>query len=270
MPTRPRVDRLALELTGRCQLACVHCYAESAPGRGHGGMTGADWRRVLDQAVACGVGAVQFIGGEPTLHPEFVELVEHALSAGFRVEVYTNLVRVSRAHWELFRRPRMSVATSYYTADPDRHDRLTGRVGSHARTRANIAEAVRRGVRLRVGVVDVTGEADAACADLRSLGVRDVQVAGVQGIGRAATAVPSADDLCGACVPHRAAVDPYGRVSPCVMARWISVGDVHRDDLAAVLAGPRMNAVSAELGARFAARGGAYTSCDSQADGCDP
>ncbi len=37
---------------------------------------------------------------------------------------------------------------SWYSADPAKHAEVTGSKASHARTRANIAEAVRRGVRL--------------------------------------------------------------------------------------------------------------------------
>ena len=31
-----------LELTGKCQLACGHCYADSGPAGTHGTMTAAD------------------------------------------------------------------------------------------------------------------------------------------------------------------------------------------------------------------------------------
>lgn len=41
-PVSP-VTFLALELTGRCQLACQHCYAESGPTGSHGTMTGDYW-----------------------------------------------------------------------------------------------------------------------------------------------------------------------------------------------------------------------------------
>ena len=55
-----------LEITGKCQLECLHCYAESGPGGTHGAMTAANWRRVIDECADLGVEMVQFIGGEPT------------------------------------------------------------------------------------------------------------------------------------------------------------------------------------------------------------
>ncbi|MER5396125.1 hypothetical protein [Streptomyces sp. NPDC002599] len=58
------VKFLELEITGRCQLTCSsHCYAQAGPTKGHGSMTGDDWRRVIDEAATLGVETVQFIGG---------------------------------------------------------------------------------------------------------------------------------------------------------------------------------------------------------------
>ena len=82
---------LWLEITGKCQLECVHCYAGSSPRGTHGEMVFDDWKRVISEAADAGVQHVQFIGGEPTLHPHLDELVDHALGARLRVEVgYSN------------------------------------------------------------------------------------------------------------------------------------------------------------------------------------
>ncbi|MGH3779149.1 MAG: radical SAM protein [Pseudonocardiaceae bacterium] len=56
-----------LEITGKCQLECVHCYADSGPQGTHGTMTTEDWVVVIGQAAALGTRMIQFIGGEPTL-----------------------------------------------------------------------------------------------------------------------------------------------------------------------------------------------------------
>ena len=45
-------------------------------------MTTADWVRVLDEAAKLSVEMVQFIGGEPTLHPALPRLVEYAVRRG--------------------------------------------------------------------------------------------------------------------------------------------------------------------------------------------
>jgi MoaA/NifB/PqqE/SkfB family radical SAM enzyme len=116
-------------------------------------MTEADWRSVIDQAAALGVSMIQFIGGEPTMHPDFPGLLRYTIDAGMAVEVYTNLTHVKNSWWEMFACENVSVATSYYSDMPAEHERITNRRGSHAKTRANIAEAIRRGVVLRAGII---------------------------------------------------------------------------------------------------------------------
>jgi hypothetical protein len=39
-----------LEITGRCQLECIHCYAASGPRGTNGTMSLDDWTGVIDQA----------------------------------------------------------------------------------------------------------------------------------------------------------------------------------------------------------------------------
>src|SRR5258708_13769676 len=117
-------------------------------------MTLGEWVAVIDQAKAMGCIQLQLSGGEPTLHPDFCGLVIHALDRGLEVEVYTNLVKVPAELWELFQRPGVRLACSYYSPDATDHDAITGR-RSHDRTLANIREAVRRGITLRVAVVAV-------------------------------------------------------------------------------------------------------------------
>lgn len=112
---------LELEITGFCQLKCKHCYADSGPEGDHGTMTADDWERVIDDAHALSVDTVQFIGGEPTFHPELRRLVRYALGKGLKVDVYTNLVHITLELWELFSLPGVSLGTSWYSADSDRH-----------------------------------------------------------------------------------------------------------------------------------------------------
>src|SRR5580658_702755 len=75
---------LWLELTNKCNLSCAHCYAESGPRPSRKDvLTTNDYRRLLDEAAAIGCRAVQFIGGEPTLHRGLPELIAHARVLGY-------------------------------------------------------------------------------------------------------------------------------------------------------------------------------------------
>lgn len=241
---------LELELTGRCQLHCQHCYADSGPTGTHGTMSTNQWRQVITQAAELGVGTVQLIGGEPTLHPDFAQLLAHAIDAGLKVEVFSNLVRVAPAWWTLLEHPGVTLATSYYSDDPAEHDQITGRRGSHARTLANIAEAMRREIPIRAGIVSVLDgqRVEQASRQLRAMGVRHVVADRLRRVGRgAARTMPSVAELCGWCGCSRAAVSPTGDVSPCVIGRWLVAGNVSRQPLGEILNGPSWTACMAAI-----------------------
>lgn len=244
------VSFLWLELTGRCGLSCTHCYAGSSPSGSHGAMTGDDWKSVITQAADLGVPMAQFIGGEPTLHPQFTDLLACATESGLAVEVYTNLTHVRESWWDLFACPQVSLATSYYSDDPGQHDTITGRRGSHARTRANIAETVQRGIPLRAGIITVREDqrATQAYADLEALGVTRIRTGRLRHLGRAAgTGQQDVSELCGRCGHGVAAILPSGDVTPCVMARWLTAGNVRQAPLADILSSPAMAAATAVI-----------------------
>jgi MoaA/NifB/PqqE/SkfB family radical SAM enzyme len=193
-------QKLQLEITLKCQQECRHCFNKSGPAGTHGSMTVADWRRVIDQAAELNIQMLQFIGGEPTMHPGLAELISHALDADRRVEVYSNLVHVTPAMWAIFTRPGLNLATSWYSDDPAQHATITGRP-TFDRIKSNIAAAVQRGIPIRVGIVAVDpGQRVAeAKALLASMGVLRVSVDRVRHLGRAADEpAPKETELCGA------------------------------------------------------------------------
>jgi MoaA/NifB/PqqE/SkfB family radical SAM enzyme len=256
---------LWLDLTRKCQLTCAHCYNESGPQGDHGTMTRDDWLRVLDQAADLGMANLQFIGGEPTLHPDFEHLVQSALDTGLEIEVFSNLVHVSASRWKLFLRPGVTLATSYYSDQAGEHDAMTGR-RSHARTRANIAKAVRLGIPLRAGIIVGSQEqrADDARRELELLGVTRIGVDNVRPFGRGAGGrTPDMANLCGQCGTSGAAIGPTGEVAPCVFSGWMGVGNVKDAPLAAILGGAAMEEANIPI-RREAGRGslGPERKCD--------
>lgn len=224
--THTRISSIWVELTGKCQLECAHCYAGSSPEGTHGDMTAEAWETVLNDAATIGTRFVCFIGGEPTLNPDLPRLVRHALSLGMGVEVFSNLVAVSAAMWELLREPGVRLATSWYTDDREQHKAITMR-DTWRQTKANIAKAVMLGIPLRAGVIDglVPGQRhDEGIEILREMGVTDIGGDHLREFGRGTNPDPS--QACGNCGDDRLAVLPDGTVSPCPLTRWMRAGSV--------------------------------------------
>jgi hypothetical protein len=86
-----------LEITSSCNLECPLCYASSAPGGIH--LTYDDCCRAIDHLVAAEgrPEVLQLSGGEPTIHPEFLEIFKYACGQPIDiVMINTNGVRLAR------------------------------------------------------------------------------------------------------------------------------------------------------------------------------
>src|SRR4051794_13348455 len=111
------LDFIWLELTSRCNLRCIHCYAESSPSPEQTDVLSADnYFDLINAAASCGCRKIQFIGGEPTLVRELPEFIAYARRNGFEfIEVFTNATRISDQLLSCFVDNGVAVATSFYS-----------------------------------------------------------------------------------------------------------------------------------------------------------
>ena len=129
-PTGKRaVIAAGLELTFRCNLACLHCYVNlpaadrDAKARE---LTTDEWYRVLDQCADAGVLFLTLTGGEPLLRPDFCEIYEYAHQKGMVTSVYTNATLITERHIELWvRRAPRSIEITQYGATRETYDTVT-------------------------------------------------------------------------------------------------------------------------------------------------
>jgi radical SAM protein with 4Fe4S-binding SPASM domain len=85
--------RMDLALTYDCDNDCSHCYVPR--GRRPAELTTEQWRQVLTKLWGIGVPHVCFTGGEATLRPDLVKLVERAEDIGMVTGLITNGRRLS-------------------------------------------------------------------------------------------------------------------------------------------------------------------------------
>ena len=127
----PPVCVLLLEITLACNLRCPTCYADA---HGHDFMPLDEARRRLDTFFRSqrSLDVLMLSGGEPTIHPQFEELLELALSYPIgRVLVNTNGLRLTQSNalvQALARhRDRTELFFSFSSFRPAVHERLYGR-----------------------------------------------------------------------------------------------------------------------------------------------
>ncbi len=85
-----------VEMTSSCNLQCPMCYASSGPGGKH--LTFEECRASIDRLVETeGRGEVlQLSGGEPTIHPEFLRVLDYACDQAIDVVmINTNGIRLA-------------------------------------------------------------------------------------------------------------------------------------------------------------------------------
>src|SRR5256884_6435210 len=134
---------LTWELTYACNLACVHCLSSSGR-RDPGELSTAECKAVIDTLERMQVFYVNIGGGEPTVRPDFWELVDYATAHHVGVKFSTNGVRINpEAAARLAASDYVDVQISLDGATAEVNDAVRG-AGSFAmavRALENLAEA---------------------------------------------------------------------------------------------------------------------------------
>ena len=168
----------AFDLTYRCNLRCVHCYAGHRVAENLTDATElstSEVVRLLEETAAAGTLHLTLSGGEPLLRPDFAEIYVRARTLGMVVSVFTNATLVSGSHLDLFGEyVPYQVDVSVYGATEETYERVSGVPGSFKRALRGIELLLDRGVRVTLKTVilrDNAGDVD-AMEDLASrLGV---------------------------------------------------------------------------------------------------
>lgn len=77
-------------MTRRCNLKCVHCYAQAEGESGTDQISTAQAKVMIDDLAAYGAPVMLFSGGEPLVRQDLTELAQYATSKGMRAVISTN------------------------------------------------------------------------------------------------------------------------------------------------------------------------------------
>lgn len=254
-PTEASLEFLWLELTNRCNLRCVHCYSDSHSGSGHRDvLTTQDYENTMRQAFDLGCRRVQFIGGEPQLHRDFLPLLKTAKAIGFDfVEVFSNLTFLSDDTIRYATENQVRFATSVYSDAAPEHDAITKVRSSHTRTITNLKKLIANGVATRAGVIvidQVPETVERTMRFLREMGVPQVRTSTVREFGRGEELLgrtAQMSGLCGHCWNGKLCVTPDGSALACVMSREWPVGNVRESSLEGIVRGEALRSVRTSI-----------------------
>ncbi len=126
---------LTWELTYACNLACVHCLSSSGR-RDPNELSTEQAKAVIDELQRMQVFYVNIGGGEPTVRPDFWELLDYAVAHDVGVKFSTNGVRITRER-------AAQLAASDYVDVQISLDGATAEVNDAVRGRGSFDMAVR-------------------------------------------------------------------------------------------------------------------------------
>ena len=84
-----RLYTLQIESTDACSQGCIYCYAGSTPQETRG-LSSDEIRDLLEQAAALEIRAIDWLGGDPLVRPDWYELMRYAQALGLLNNVWTS------------------------------------------------------------------------------------------------------------------------------------------------------------------------------------
>jgi MoaA/NifB/PqqE/SkfB family radical SAM enzyme len=165
---RATTDRVpftvSFDVTHRCNLRCVHCYAGHSVDRSsaEAAELGTDDAvRLLGQIAEAGCLELTLSGGEPLLRPDFAVIYAAARQVGMLVTVFSNATLVGEGHLAVFAEyPPAKVDVSIYGATAETYQHITGVTGSYERARRGVDRLLERGVRVGLKTMILRENAD--------------------------------------------------------------------------------------------------------------
>lgn len=144
-------QELLLRLTFRCNQDCSFCWQDrtwpSPPLQ--------QFETWLDEAHQQGVPLVVLSGGEPTLSPHLLPLLERARTLGMKTGIQTNAIQLAKPHVRkgLCDAGLGYASVSYHSHDPALSDEMTRAPGTHVRTEKGILAALADGIPVSLNMV---------------------------------------------------------------------------------------------------------------------
>lgn len=127
-----------LELTYRCNLRCVHCYAAGSEDLDRE-LSTAEWKDIIRQLRSEGCLSLCLTGGEPLLRADFWELYRFAKASGFLVSVFSNGLLIDEKALRCFKAlPPNQIEITLNGITPRTYESITGVAGSFVQALASV------------------------------------------------------------------------------------------------------------------------------------
>ena len=137
-------------MTRRCNLKCVHCYAHALEEDGTDDISTEQAKVLIDDLAAYGAPVMLFSGGEPLVRKDLVELAHHAVGKGMRAVISTNGTLITKEKARELKAVGLSYVGISLDGGQEVHDRFRKVPGSFKKALQGIENCQNEG--LKVGL----------------------------------------------------------------------------------------------------------------------
>lgn len=127
---RTRRPIVVWNITRTCNLACIHCYSDSAGKRYPGELSWDQMKAVVDDLAAYEIPSLLFSGGEPMIHPHFFDLVDYATEKGLKLTISTNGTLITPEKAARLKAANVAYVGISLDGIGDIHDHFRGKKGA--------------------------------------------------------------------------------------------------------------------------------------------
>jgi 12,18-didecarboxysiroheme deacetylase len=141
-------------MTRRCNLKCVHCYAQAIDEQGVDEIDTPKAKELITDLAEFGAPVMLFSGGEPLVRKDLVELAHFAVSKGMRAVISTNGTLISKEKARELKDVGLSYVGISLDGGEEVHDKFRAVPGSFKRALKGIencqAEGLKVGLRFTI------------------------------------------------------------------------------------------------------------------------
>ncbi len=136
-------------MTKRCNLKCVHCYAHAIEEEGSQDPISTEQAKtMIDDLASYGAPVILFSGGEPLCRKDLSELARHAKSKGMRAVISTNGTLITREKAKEFKEIGFSYVGISIDGGEEIHDKFRGVKGSFRRSLEGLSYCQDEGIKV--------------------------------------------------------------------------------------------------------------------------
>lgn len=123
------------DVTNRCNLSCLHCYSDSFHGKhNEDELTLTQAKRLISELAQIGVFYIYFLGGEPFIRSDFLDIVAFGKQKEMGMTISTNGWFITKKiAAEICKLGINQIRISLDGASPETHDEFRGKKGSFIR-----------------------------------------------------------------------------------------------------------------------------------------